>query len=47
MQDLFDNNMQIKTVYVNKLSFDFADFDFVKSRQIIIIYIFILRIFKH
>ena len=39
--------MQIKTVYVNELSFDFANLGSVELRQIIIIYTFVLRIFEH
>ena len=39
--------MQVKIIYVNESSFDFASFDSVKSRQIMIIYILVLRIFKH
>ena len=39
--------MQIKTIYVSESNFDFINFDLVKSRQIIMIYIFVLNIFKH
>ena len=39
--------MQIKTIYINELNFDFANLDSVKSRQIMIICIFVLRIFEH
>ena len=39
--------MQIKTVYVNESSLDSASFDSIKSRQIMMFNIFILRIFEH
>ena len=39
--------MQIKTIYVNELNFDFANLDLVESRQVMIIYTFVLRIFEH
>ena len=39
--------MQIKTIYVNESSLDFMDLDSVELRQIMMIYIFALRIFKH
>ena len=39
--------MQIKTIYINESNFDSANFDLVESRQIMMIYIFALRIFEH
>ena len=39
--------MQIKTIYVNESDFGFAGFDSVESRQIMMIYISVLRIFEH
>ena len=39
--------MQIKTIYINKSNFDFANLDSFESRQIMIIYIFTLCIFEH
>ena len=39
--------MQIKIIYINEPNLDFTNFNFIESRQIMIIYTFILRIFEH
>ena len=39
--------MQVKTIYVNELNLDFASHDSIKSRQIMMIDISVLRTFKH
>ena len=39
--------MQIKIIYINESNFNFASPNFVESCQIMMICIFVLRIFEH